>query len=91
MGSRRWSVEPSDYLTPLQTRMMAQSPDMILELAHVIAHDFAKRGFDVAVHADAWAALNGRRARRLVNPLVDLAREKDSLLAAGFIEPWPEP
>jgi vitamin K-dependent gamma-carboxylase len=80
-------VQPSRYLTPLQTKMMSMSPDMILELAHHIAADFAQRGMDVSVHADAWVTMNGRPSRRIVDPTVDLVTERDSLRPKPWILP----
>ena len=87
-SSRRYSVDPRAYLTPFQTQMMAQSPDMVLELAQHVAGDFRRRkGLDVAVHADAWASLNGRAPKRLIDPNVDLSREADGLRPARFVLP----
>ena len=87
-SQRRWSVEPRAYLTPFQERMMGQSPDMILELAHEVERDFRTRtGGDVSVFADAWASLNGRPSQRLIDPGVDLALERDSLRPATWILP----
>jgi vitamin K-dependent gamma-carboxylase len=81
---RRWIVPPTDYLTRYQAKMAASQPDMILQLAHVIADDFRARGVrDPEVRADAFASLNGRRQARLIAPAVDLARESDGL--------WPKP
>lgn len=77
-------IEPSQYLTPLQARMMAMSPDMILELAHRIAEDFERRGRKIEVYADAYVTMNGRPSRRIIDPGVDLARERDTL----FHKPW---
>jgi hypothetical protein len=85
---RVWGVDPAARLTPLQTKMMGQSPDMILEYAHHLAGEFAARGIrDVEVFADAYAAINGRPSQRLVDPGVDLARERDSLRPARWILP----
>ena len=68
-------VDPRDYLTPLQARMMASQPDMILDFAHFVAERFATpEGRLPAVRADVYASLNGRPNRRLVDPTVDLAR-----------------
>ncbi len=83
---RRWVVNPTDYYTRYQTKMMSTQPDMILELAHVVAADFRARGIrDPEVRIDAMAALNGRRRARLIDPTVDLARESDGLLPRPWI------
>ncbi|MDC3960563.1 HTTM domain-containing protein [Polyangium jinanense] len=80
-------AEPSRWLTPLQTKMMAQSPDMILELAHHVADDYTRRGKHVAVYADAWVTMNGRPSRRIIDPSVDLTTVQDSLLPKPWILP----
>ena len=54
-----WFAYPEDYLTPLQSERMAYQPDMILAAAHMIAAEYASRGMDVEVRADAFASLNG--------------------------------
>ncbi|MRG96202.1 HTTM domain-containing protein [Polyangium spumosum] len=80
-------VEPSRWLTPLQAKMMAQSPDMILELAHHVAAEHARRGKHVAVYADAWVTMNGRPSRRIIDPSVDLTTVQDSLRPKPWILP----
>ncbi len=76
---REWRVQPRDYLTPLQARMVATQPDMILAFAHLVDARMRERGVrDPEVRADAMVSLNGRPARRLMNPSVDLSREDDA-------------
>lgn len=83
-------VPPSQYLTSHQEREMAVQPDLILQLAHRIAADFEREGYeDVQVRADVWASLNGRRAARLIDPGVDLAKERDTLALMRWITPRP--
>ena len=73
-SGRSWWVEPEAYLTPLQAERAATQPDMLLEIAHIIADDFASRGYSrVQVYADAFVSMNGREHRRLLDPYVDLA------------------
>lgn len=87
---RRWDVRPGDYLTRYQTKMMAPQPDMILELAHIVAADFERRGVrDPIVTVDAFVSLNGHRRARLIDPTVDLARERDGLGNKPWILPRP--
>jgi hypothetical protein len=87
---RVYEVSPARYLTPLQEREMSSQPDLIAQLARHIRDDFAHRGRGrVQVHADAWASLNGRRARRLIDPKVDLAAVDDGLAPARWILPGP--
>lgn len=87
-----WTVDPAARLTPLQVKMMAQSPDMILEYAHHVAGEFARRGHgEVQVFADAYASINGRASQRLIDPGVDLSRQQDSLLPASWIIAHDDP
>lgn len=83
---RRWDVRPREYLTPYQTKMMSSQPDMILELAHVVARDYRARGVrDPVVTVDAFASLNGRPRARLIDPEVDLAHTNAGLGHASWI------
>lgn len=77
-------VDPSDELTPLQARMMAVEPELLLRYAHHVRDQRARRGEPVRVHADVFVSLNGRPSRRLVDPTVDLAAEPDGV--GGY--PW---
>ncbi|MEM7139257.1 MAG: HTTM domain-containing protein [Myxococcota bacterium] len=90
---RSWLVSPRERLTPFQYRMMATQPDMILTFAHYLASEWQQRGHeDVSVYADAWAALNGRRRQRLVDPHVDLANETEGWAPKRWIVPLaPDP
>ena len=82
-----WFAYPEDYLTPLQSERMAYQPDMILAAARMIAAEYARRGMDVEVRADAFASLNGRRPARLIDPNVDLARVKPGIWGNGWVLP----
>jgi hypothetical protein len=87
---RRFLVLPRDHLTPTQARMASTQPDMILELAHLVAQDFAARGYGpVQVYADSEVSFNGRRSQRMIDPKVDLAAQSDTLRPKTFILPAP--
>jgi vitamin K-dependent gamma-carboxylase len=89
-SGRQWQISPAQYLTRMQEREMAVQPDLILQLAHHIARDFARNGHPgVEVRADARASLNGRRAERLIDPAIDLAREPDDMRAKSWITQAP--
>ncbi|CAM2069039.1 HTTM domain-containing protein [Sulfidibacter corallicola] len=88
---RQWRVDPAAFLTLQQRKMMSTQPDMILEFAHFLGDHYAMRGCaEPAVFADVWVSWNGRRARRLIDPEVDLFRERESLLPKHWILPEPE-
>lgn len=83
---RTWQTTPHDYLTWRQANEMSGQPDLILQLAHVIAADFRSRGIqDVEVRAETWVSLNGRPPQALIDPTRDLAREHDGLGPASWI------
>lgn len=85
---RSFHVSPRDYFTAYQTAMMAPQPDLVLQAAQLIARDYRARGVrEPAVYADAFASLNGRPMQRLIDPRVDLARQKDGLSAKTWIVP----
>lgn len=87
---RRYQVSAYDYLTWRQVSEMAGQPDLILQLAHVVARDLEVKGRGpVEVYADALVSLNGRRAQRLVDPTVDLSGVRDGLGNAAWILPGP--
>jgi hypothetical protein len=89
-SGREWRVSPSKYLTVAQEREMSVQPDLILQLAHHVARDFAAKGHPgVAVYADARVSLNGRAPAPLIDPRVDLAREADGLAPKRWILPAP--
>jgi vitamin K-dependent gamma-carboxylase len=89
-GGRVVVVSPHDLLTRRQVNEMVGQPDMILQLAHRIRDDFARRGLGaVEVRADARVSLNGRRAVPFVDPRVDLAIVEDRLGRATFVLPAP--
>ena len=77
-------VRLRDHLTPLQMKMMATQPDMIRDFASMLAR---REGPGIAVHADVFVTLNGRPARRLVDPEVNLAAPD---LPAGWILPFQD-
>jgi hypothetical protein len=89
-SGRSWDVSPSQYLARHQEAEMSGTPDMILQFAHFLHDEFARKGLDVAVYADAMASFNGRPAARLVDPTRDLALEKDGLAPKDWILPAPQ-
>lgn len=83
-------VEAETYLTAHQENEFAGQPDLILQLAHRIGRDQTENlGHPVSVYAETRATLNGRRARPLIDPTVDLMQVKDGLGRASWILPPP--
>ncbi len=81
-----WLVEPGAYLTPLQAERSATQPDMLLETSHIIAADFASRGYPGArVYGDVFVSMNGREHQRLIDPSTDLASESHGLAPKRWV------
>ncbi|WP_272010156.1 HTTM domain-containing protein [Nannocystis radixulma] len=78
-------VDPEPLLTAQQAKQMAFQPDMILEYAHHLA----AQSPGAEIRADVFVTYNGRPAARLVDPDVDLARERDGLAPRPWILPAP--
>jgi len=90
-SGKELQVSPRRYLDPRQEREMAGQPDLIAQLARHMARDFERRGRGpVEVRAEALVSLNGRRARPMIDPARDLARQSDSLAPADWILPAPD-
>ena len=88
-SGRAWLVSPDEYLTPTQVERMAIQPDLILRTAHVIAADFARRGYDgVTVRADAFSSWNGRPNARLIDPDADLVAIAPGVAPKAWILPY---
>ena len=88
---RTWLVDPAAYLSALQAERMTTQPDLILATAQIIRDDYAAQGQgpDVEVRADAFVAVNGRPYARLIDPEIDLARERQGVGAKRWILPEP--
>jgi hypothetical protein len=75
-----------------QRDKMATRPDLILQFSHFLAAEMRKAGYaNVEVRAQVMASLNGRAPQLLVDPTVDLAKERRSLWPAPWIVPLTEP
>jgi hypothetical protein len=85
-------VDPRSRLSPRQRRKMPTHPDMVLQFAHFLAKEYEREGYDGAqVRADVQVSLNGRPRQPLIDPAVDLAAVRRSLLPADWITPLYEP
>jgi vitamin K-dependent gamma-carboxylase len=87
---RVFEIAPRRYLTLAQEREMSGQPDLILQFAHFLRDDFARRGFGpVTVSVDALVSLNGRPMVPMIDPKVDLSGIEDGLMKARFVLPAP--
>lgn len=82
-------VDPKDELTSWQARKMAGQPDMILQYAHFLADRARAKGAKrVEVRAQTSCSLNGRDARPLVDPSVNLALQERTLGVCSWVRPF---
>jgi hypothetical protein len=88
---KRFYVNNSDFLTPLQEKQMSFQPDFILEYAHYLRDHFEAQGHkEVAVFAEVRVALNGRLSQQYIDPTLDLARVQESFKHKTWINPFKD-
>ena len=91
-SGQTWTIKPEDHLKPHQVMKMITKPDLILHFSHYLAAEKRREGYDnVEVRARVMVSLNGRQPQLLVDPNIDLAKERVSLLPAPWIVPLTTP
>lgn len=81
-----WTADPGLVLTDWQAAHAATRPGLIHATAHLIADHYRRQGVaDPEVRADSWVTMNGRPARRLIDPDVDLAAHARTDPPPGWI------
>ena len=89
VNKKTFYVDNSDFLSTFQEKQMAFQPDFILEYAHFLKDHFTAQGHQhVAVYAESYVALNGRRSKPFIDPNVDLAAQPISLQPKPWILPF---
>jgi vitamin K-dependent gamma-carboxylase len=87
-----WQLEPREYIEEWQEDEMEGRPDMILQLARLMAERQREQGYhDVEIYVRALTSLNGRRRRDLIDPTVNLAAKERSIWPADWLRPLDEP
>lgn len=81
-----WRVRPQPYLSSRQFRKMSVHPEMVLQFAHYLREKW--KPLDVAVYAVVQVKLNDHKPALLVDPTVDLTREKLGLGRSDWILPF---
>jgi hypothetical protein len=85
-SNAKFEIDEERYLTAFQRKMMCTQPDMILQYAHFLKDKQIERGIiNPEIYAEVYSTLNGRSSELLINPDVDLAKEKDSFLPQKWI------
>ena len=87
-----WTLEPRDYIAKWQLDEMDGRPDMILQLAKLMATRLREQGYqDAEVYVRSLTALNGRPRRDLIDTTVNLASKERSIWPADWLLPLDVP
>lgn len=82
-------VNNTEFLTPLQEKMMCTQPDLILKYAHHLAKVFRARGLsDPKVYGEVYVSLNGERSRLFIDSTINLAEEPVSWKHYNWVLPY---
>ncbi|WP_340066489.1 HTTM domain-containing protein [Ascidiimonas aurantiaca] len=68
-------IDPKEFLSPKQSRMIASKPDVIWQFAQRIKKNENALGNDVAIYAKGKVRVNQGTLKTLIDPEVDLAAE----------------
>lgn len=91
-SGQTWTINPKDYLKPHQAMKVITKPDLLLQFSHYLAEEKRREGYkDVEVKARVMVSLNGREPQLLIDPNVDLTKERVSLLPTRWIVPLTTP
>lgn len=85
---KKMEIDPSNYLSPVQLKMMSSQPDMILQFAHYLYDQFQTEYGEVAVYANSFVTLNGSGSKRFINDTVNLASQKRGFHQKKWILPY---
>ena len=88
-SGRRYEINNSEFLTPLQEKMMSTQPDMIVKYVKYLADVFRQRGVnDPEVSAEIYVTLNGARSQLFVDSTVNLAAQKTGWQHYDWVLPY---
>ncbi|WP_426493078.1 HTTM domain-containing protein [Hymenobacter sp. 102] len=83
-------VQPDTYLTRNQLSKLTDSPDLLLQFAHLLARDYGQRGLvPTAVFCESWVSMNGLPPRPLVSPTLNLLTVQRGLGHYTWVMPRP--
>lgn len=87
---REGSVMNCDFLNLHQEKQMAMQPDMILQFAHFLKDHYEANGVhDPKVRAEVHVTLNAKPSQLLIDPNIDLTKQKDTWTNKEWILPYP--
>lgn len=84
-------VNNTEFLTPLQEKMMSTQPDLILKYAHYLTKEYKLRGMAAPqVYGEVYVALNGHRSRPFIDSTVNLSAQPLSWQHYQWVLPYKE-
>lgn len=82
-------VKNEDFLSAFQVKQMSFQPDFILEYAHYLGEYYSKQGIEnIAVYAESFVALNGRKSQQFIDPEVNLLEQNESFKSKTWVLPF---
>lgn len=84
-SGREGVVNNAEFLNPTQEKQMAMQPDMIAQFARFLHDHYSTTVYQPQVRVEAYATLNGRPSRLLIDPTVNLAAEHDDIAPKRWI------
>ncbi len=82
-------ISNRDYLTPMQEKMMATQPDMMINYAHFLKKEFKHKGIqEPEIVVESYVTLNGKGSRLIVDKTTDLSLEQDNFKPKKWILPF---
>lgn len=82
-------ISNGDYLTPMQEKMMATQPDMLINYAHFLKEEYQKKGMDdPEIVVESYVTLNGKASCLIVDKTTDLSAEEDNFKPKIWIIPF---
>ncbi|MBC7820864.1 MAG: HTTM domain-containing protein, partial [Planctomycetaceae bacterium] len=85
-------IDPTRFLTSWQLEYLGRDPDLLVQFSQFLAEEFRQTEHrEVAIHAQVFCSLDGRRPQLLVDPKIDLGRQTRRLGPQPWIVPLSEP
>lgn len=79
----------SQYLTQFQETQMATQPDMILQYAHFLAHEYEKKGIkNPIITTNSYVTLNGSGTQLYIDSTFNLATQQETFGHKKWILPF---
>lgn len=82
-------VDLDKYLTERQQKFLATNPDFMVQFAHFLKEEYAKKDYiNPEVFVESYLNLNGKGSKAFTNPNIDLATESWGLSPKTWLLPF---